>query len=304
MEYLDTLQKAYGFAWNSMPVDDLIRRSTVRSWLADEGYPMVAFNSGFRPTDIKDATVYVNVGSPPISPMPFLFSPQLNQFERLLLDNTAYLAFLDYQVQHGDRKAFEPSYAEHRQRVNDIFRTLGEVGTWEGHYFVFAHVISPHPPFIFGSNGEPITPPYPFTLADASDFLKFGTREEYLQGYVNQVQYVNQMLERTLREILASSNPAPIIIIQGDHGPGAFFNQQSLADTYLPERTSILNAYYVPPAVALDLYPEITPVNSFRLIFKDVFGANVDLLPDHTYFIESDSSPIDELIDLSPTPLP
>lgn len=304
MAYLRALHSAFGFDINSIPVNGLIKHSIVRSWFTQEGYGLVAFNSGFRPTDIKNASVYVDVGSPPTTPLPFLFSPELNRFERLLLDSTPYLAWLDYQTHHGDKNAFEPTYAEHRKRVNGIFRTLGEVSQWDGHYFVFAHVISPHPPFIFGPDGESRTPPYPFTLAGATSFLKFGTRREYMTGYVDQVQYVNLRLEQILPEIIASSDPPPIIIIQGDHGPGAYFVQRNEVGTYLPERTSILNAYLVPEQMRQDLYPGITPVNTFRLLFKDVFGADIELLPDRTYFRETDKVPIGQDQLNAPAPLP
>ena len=65
-----------------------------------------------------------------------------------------------------------------------------------------------------------------------------------------------------------------IIIIQGDHGPWL----QSKA-----KRMQILNAYYL-PGHNDQLYPTITPVNSFRLVFNHYFGATYPLLPDQSYF--------------------
>jgi hypothetical protein len=45
----------------------------------------------------------------------------------------------------------------------------------------------------------------------------------------------------------------------------------------------ILNAYYLPGMRHDRLYPSITPVNSFRLIFDLYFHAGLRLLPDE-YF--------------------
>jgi hypothetical protein len=54
--------------------------------------------------------------------------------------------------------------------------------------------------------------------------------------------------------------------------------------TCLWERTSILNAYYLPNGESQFLYPAISPVNSFRIVLNAYFGLNLDLLPDETYF--------------------
>ena len=66
----------------------------------------------------------------------------------------------------------------------------------------------------------------------------------------------------------------PIIIIQGDHGPSHFD---------VPSRMAILNAYYFPDH-EFAVYPEITPVNSFRLLFNNYFNTDFDLLEDVSYY--------------------
>jgi len=47
----------------------------------------------------------------------------------------------------------------------------------------------------------------------------------------------------------------------------------------------ILNAYYFPDANP-GLYPRITPVNSFRLLFQTYFGEDLNLLEDVSYYSE------------------
>jgi hypothetical protein len=92
------------------------------------------------------------------------------------------------------------------------------------------------------------------------------------------------MLERTIDTILRRSSRPPVIIIQGDHGPGGHLDWDSPERSCLWERTSILNAYYLPDGGARYLYPAITPVNSFITILNVYFGAGMELLPDDTYF--------------------
>ena len=63
-----------------------------------------------------------------------------------------------------------------------------------------------------------------------------------------------------------------MIIIQGDHG----------LDT--EARMAILNAYYLPGDGAKMLYPTITPVNSFRVVFNAYFGQEYPILPDTSLY--------------------
>lgn len=43
-------------------------------------------------------------------------------------------------------------------------------------------------------------------------------------------------------------------------------------------------AYYLPDGGDRLLYPEISPVNSFRVVLNAYFGVDMALLPDETYF--------------------
>jgi hypothetical protein len=90
-------------------------------------------------------------------------------------------------------------------------------------------------------------------------------------------------MQIAIDEILKKSPRPPIILIQGDHGPGSRLIRDSVDRTCLFERISILSAYYLPDS-ALTIPPDISPVNSFRLVLDTYFGADLDLLPDRTYF--------------------
>jgi hypothetical protein len=147
---------------------------------------------------------------------------------------------------------------------------------------IFAHIISPHPPFVFDARGRPVVPRQGYSLNDGDEFR--GTLDEYLVGYAMQVQFVNQKLEQVIDAILANSPTPPVIILQGDHGPGSHLNWSSPEQSCLWERASILNAYYLPGGGESGLYPSISPVNTFRVVLNAYFGANLPLLPDLTYF--------------------
>jgi hypothetical protein len=49
----------------------------------------------------------------------------------------------------------------------------------------------------------------------------------------------------------------------------------------------ILNAIYLPDGDARVLYPSISPVNTFRVVFNQYFGTDLELLPDRSYAFAS-----------------
>jgi hypothetical protein len=91
-------------------------------------------------------------------------------------------------------------------------------------------------------------------------------------------------MEKVVNEILENSKQPPIIMILGDHGPRSEVVWESVEKTNVRECLSILNAYYLPGDGDELLYPQITPVNSFRVIFNRYFGEQSNLLPDKSYF--------------------
>jgi hypothetical protein len=86
-------------------------------------------------------------------------------------------------------------------------------------------------------------------------------------------------MEKIISDIIDKSSVPPIIIIQGDHGPGVPVQ----SGDYNARRMQILNAYYF-PEVDVPLYAEITPVNSFRILFNYYFDQDLELRDDISFF--------------------
>jgi hypothetical protein len=151
--------------------------------------------------------------------------------------------------------------------------------------FVFAHILSPHPPFVFAADGEFVARNL-FMAGDGSDYG--GTTEEYLAGYIGQVQYLNDRVLQIVARWLRDRNRPIVIILQGDHGPGAYLDWNSLERTCLRERLPIFNAYYFSDQRAQQtLYPSISPVNSLRVVFDQFLGQPMELLPDRSFYSAS-----------------
>jgi len=96
--------------------------------------------------------------------------------------------------------------------------------------------------------------------------------------------FANSKVQSALEAIISRSVEPPVIILQSDHGPGSLLNKEDLRSTYLKERMSILNAYYLPDSGDAQLYEEITPVNTFRVVLNSYFGTDLELLGDESYF--------------------
>jgi len=244
----------------------LIANNQMMDLLRPCDYRMVSFETGFFFTTNPDSDIYFSFGS------------ALTEFEELLLAGTP----LDYLVDKLNLETPKHSYAAHRGRVQFTFEKLAQLPESPGPKFVFAHIISPHPPFVFDAEGNPTRPNRSYSIGDGNDYR--GSWEEYRGGYAEQVQYVNTLVEKTITAIISRSATPPVIIIQGDHGPGGFLNWGTPGQSCLWERASILNAYYLPNGGTELLYPDITPVNSMRVVLNAYFGANLELLPSATYF--------------------
>lgn len=249
---------------------DSLKHNTVRYQLESMGYQTISFANGFPWSEMDDADVF-------FTPPPF--SSGITEFETLFMQTTFArnlqdLGWLDLDQISGQN---------YRDRDLLVFNSLKDVAKMPGPKLVYVHLILPHPPFVFGPDGKFTNP------ADFWNEKKLYPEKKFKIGYTNQVTFLNSKLLEMVDTILSESKTPPIIILQGDHGPW-------LQPT--PERFFILNAYYLPGHES-DLYPTISPVNSFRLVFNDYFGGKYDMLKDITYF-----SPVPKLYDFSETPYP
>jgi hypothetical protein len=278
---------------------DLSYRQSVRDYLKGNqvfrqmrslGYQVVAFDTGFSPTTFDGADLFLKPDYGPSSEEERLYANlTLNEFEGLLLHTTWGRAVLDSYAREIRRQApglIDFSYEKHRARVLFTISSLSEIAQRPGAYFVMAHVVAPHPPFVFGPQGQRLIQTEPFSLSE----IGCCEQDEYVSRYRDQVEYVNHLLRLEIDEILRASDVPPIILLQGDHGPGGHLERQSASRLGMQARMAILSAYYLPDGETGALNPGITPVNSFRLIFNQLFGAKFPSLDDVSYFLDLDGS--------------
>ena len=276
LKYLDDLANQVGTETvNRKPLIRMIQNSYISAFLRQYGYVFVAFSSGYSGTEIRNADVYLTLPK------------WLTEFENVLI-NTTPIPVLQHRPQsesrRGDTLLAPGQYDLHRDRLLYIFDHLADMTAMDSPVFVFAHIIAPHPPFVFGEYGEPVEPNRKFSFVDGSHFMAVGDREEYITNYSRQLTYVNQKITQTIDEIISNCREAPIIILQADHGPGSMLDWSNPDKTDFRERMTILNAYYLPDGGQEELYSGITPVNTFRIILNHYFGTDYELLADESYF--------------------
>lgn len=248
------------------PLEHLIDRSRASTRLRQAGYTTIAVTSGFPGLRFHSADLVAR------------YQEGMSLFEATLVDDlpTPEGSFTGRSV-----------YDARRAELHQAFRTLEELASPSSRpRFVFVHILAPHPPFVFKADGSAAPKPKgPFGFFDGSHFMAVGqTPQQYLDGYVGQVQYIDALTLKAIDVLLKGARTPPIIIIQGDHGSKLRLDQESADKTDLQECFRILNAYYVPPTVRAKLYPSITPVNSLRMVFDGLFGDALPPLPDRSAF--------------------
>jgi len=93
-----------------------------------------------------------------------------------------------------------------------------------------------------------------------------------------------------MTKILSESDES-IIIIQGDTG-SSILNNPDISD-YMKKRLSILYAIYIPNADTKSFSKNISPVNTYRIIFNNYFETNLEIL-DNRYYWHTYSNEIDD----------
>jgi hypothetical protein len=246
---------------------ELMQRSRAVRLLHSAGYQVATFRGEYSEAQIGG--VDVSLGE-------WWF---LNQFQLGLAAMTpvpAILAALGKPVAHDI----------HRLRTTYPFDHIQDAIELPGPKFVYSHLYFAHPPFVFGADGEYASHSWDYTWDDGDKLLDAHgrDRQDYIEGYRNQVSYLNGRLEQAIDEILASSDRTPIIIVHGDHGPGSRYSTNNLENTDLVERYSIFYAALLPGGGNADLYDTVSPVNGFRIVFNRYLGTDFPLLEDRSYY--------------------
>jgi hypothetical protein len=269
LEYLDSVAEDAGRdspEWH--PLYERIADHAVARFLRAQGYRYVHAGSWWWPTRLNPrADLNVNA---------YLQPPELSRTAR--------------------RSPFYPIAARFRVPLFDIrlqqwlrvpyqLREIRRLAAAPGPTFFFFHVLVPHDPYVFAADGSFMT--------EERDFAQ---GEEV--SYRNQLQWINGEIGALVDDLLKVSATPPVIVLMSDEGtfPRRYrddergFDWRAATLEELREKTGILHTFYLPCGDA-ELYPEVSPVNSFRVVFNACFGTGLPLLPDRVFAHPSDDQP-------------
>ena len=273
MTYLAYLEREQGAStrdWDA--IYRLLRDAKLTRYLKSLGYRYHHIGSWWNPTaETPEADVNHVYEAP-------------SEFTTVLLQSTLWPAI-------SERLGLEESFgrrAIERRRVHYQVESLLSVEDDPAPTFTLAHFLIPHPPFVFDRNGAPVTD-------------EIAASRNQRENYLEHLLYTNKVIEDIVTELLDTDGEDPIIVIQSDEGPHPprlrrlkrTFNWFEATDAELAEKLLILNAYYLPEAGVDQLYPTISPVNTFRVILNEYFGADLKLLPDRVFVYRDFHHPYD-----------
>jgi hypothetical protein len=144
--------------------------------------------------------------------------------------------------------------------------------------FVFAHILNPHGPYVFGPDCQ-ISKSKPATNPSSG-------RQQH--PYVGQIQCLNRMVLQLVTTLLQRSARRPVILLQGDHGSNLLrYSSAKSARTVSPaqarERFGAFGAYYVPYGGGRLFADTVTVVNVLQKVLNHYFDAGIPAAPDELY---------------------
>lgn len=135
-------------------------------------------------------------------------------------------------------------------------------------YFLFAHVLAPHQPNVRAAD---------CSLRAAVEMDLEAPADP--ETYAGAVTCLNRQLLAAVDRIL-DADPTAVIVLQGDHGTKFEFSPD--------QRLPILSAIRMPSGCDFDVPEDLTPVNTFRLVFRCIADPDMPLLPNQHYWVRYD----------------
>jgi hypothetical protein len=270
MEHIDYMDEASS---DLLPLNEKLEDNALQRLLKSAGYEFIHVGSWWGPlreNEYADANISyctrTNMFSEYVltSTMPYAVSAELGLIDDLTMRQWKRTGFeFDELAKIPNRDSGKPT-------------------------FTFAHLMISHTPYTFDADGSYLPP-------------EEANERSNRDNYVNALIVTNKMVMDLVDKLKSTSEVPPIIILQADEGPyperyragDRTFRWEQATDMELKEKMGILNAYYLPGVDYSNprLYPTITPVNSFRLVFDLYFGTKLGPLDDSSYVYANYSRP-------------
>lgn len=157
----------------------------------------------------------------------------------------------------------------------DVFDAVARHSADPGPKFVFAHILLPHPPYLFSRDGQRAL------IVDTS------------AAYLEQLDFATRKTMDLVAAIKQRTQRPCVVILQSDEGPYAkdLFSSQADADRRFSRGEQyeihgrILYALYAPGIAATELHQSLSPVNTFRIVFNAYFNDHFEILEDRNWVL-------------------
>jgi len=176
--------------------------------------------------------------------------------------------------------------------VADLTAKIDTIRKTPSPFFVYAHVLAPHPPIRFRADCS-------FRAADPD--LQ-GWRASARPAFIEQLQCVNTQAQALLHKI-AQLDAGALIIPQSDHGTafrGQFEKRPTdWSEADLHERFGALNALRLPAPCRTLAAPDLTLVDTFPLVFACLTGSHFTWHSPPRFFVRpwDDSQEFTDLVE-------
>jgi hypothetical protein len=272
----------YASATSRSGLYSLMQKPAVAEFLRKRGYLFVELGSWWDPTQAlpgADQSLRYAYGA-----SVFGFHFHVSEFAGVFAFKTILEPVLERGVRIGDRRVVDWEGADPAQiflrQVGDLEKMAAEGGPPR---FVFAHLLMPHLPVVFDADGGPIPP----GLSDDD-------------AYLRQLQFTNKKLTELATRIQATDRgKKAVVVLASDEGQFPDNDTATGSDRQLRQKSNMFAALYFPDRDYSGLYPTITPVNYFRVIFNKYFGTSLRLQPDIVYAYRRSNLLLLDLVDVT-----
>jgi hypothetical protein len=223
---------------------------------------------------------------------------KLNFFEQYLADDTAFHIIIPALTEALGVRDIK------RENINDYIRFAvnNNYKKFKPPFFIYEHIMAPHPPFTINRHGEDIISK--FNTLQSGDHATHGDpklQAEHKEGYKEKVAYINRAILRQVKGLINAIPSPKVIIIHGDHGSDSQLFHNDPFHSCLMERFTTFLAVYsdhgpVQTAFSNITHEQTNVINLYRILFNAFLNIKLDLLPNKSFFARWDSPQQPELV--------
>ena len=232
------------------------------------GYETVTISSGFEQAAVRGADRFIDSG-------------QINEFE-IQLVRPSLISPISTII------APDAFSGQQRDRIESIFTSVEGLAATPADRprFVFAHVPSPHAPWVHRADGSArVAANLEAFYSDTPETTGLA-RDQIVEAYAGQATYLGLRTLATIDAVLAASTRPPIILVLSDHG-------SSLDVTVENAETRLRNLFAAYTPGRDSVFPDdVTLVNVFPTLLSSYFGVDLPRAPE-TLYTEGPRGPFD-----------